>query len=255
MKQPMPLVLRLWLTGMLVVGLSLAGSLAATHLSYVLLDGDDYTTSMIAAAAIPLLVAPPAYGWIALLTARLERVNGRLGRLAHSDSLTGLPNRRAGLAALEDRLRRKEPVTLVMIDIDHFKAINDRFGHGAGDLGLQHVAAILARGLPGGALVARVGGEEFLLLLAGTDGTAARRQAERLRAQIADIPLITAAGPYRMTASFGIAAARPGEEPRSLLSRADQALYQAKRAGRNRVQVADEPSDTAAPDPQISPAR
>jgi diguanylate cyclase (GGDEF)-like protein len=154
----------------------------------------------------------------------------RARETAQTDGLTGLANRRA----FDERLAAEAargPVTLVMVDLDHFKRLNDTHGHQAGDEVLREVARILRQTAPAGALPARYGGEELVLILPGTDLADGVAAAERLRAAIAG-----AGGPVPVTASLGVASAgRYGSTPGELLAAADAALYEAKRAGRNRV--------------------
>jgi diguanylate cyclase (GGDEF)-like protein len=174
----------------------------------------------------------------------LVRLSRRLEALSGTDPLTALPNRRA----LDERLavevaranRYAAPLALVMIDLDHFKRVNDRHGHGVGDAVLRRVAALLDAGKRAGDLVARLGGEELAALLPHTDARAAIAWAERMRITLATAEMRTSAGSFRLTASFGVAAARPGiETPMDLLDAADRALYAAKRGGRNRVEMAE----------------
>lgn len=225
--------LRLILGGVLVVGFSVAASMLFTHLSFVSFGDLEYGDAMWAAAIVPLLVAPPAYGWIAWLSWRLHRANAALETLARCDALTGLANRRAFVEDARARLAAGAPVQLLIADIDHFKRINDSMGHAAGDLALTHAAGVLARAAPEGALVARIGGEEFALLVpAETDATAL---VARIAGELAHMPVPAAAGLQRMTCSFGVAVAQPGEGLDALLSRADAALYAAKDGGRDRM--------------------
>lgn len=230
--------IRLTLIGVIVVGASLAGSLGFTHIAFTLFGDADYRSSMLVATVIPLLVAPAAYGWVARLTWQLERSNALLDRLAHTDPLTGIANRRSAMLALRDWTGAGQTVSAAMADIDWFKRINDRFGHDAGDACIIHVASTMVRLLPAGWLVARMGGEEFLIAapdVADPDFAAA---IDAVRRTLADVPLITAAGPYRVTASFGHARAAHGDGADDLLRRADAALYDAKGAGRNCVKAA-----------------
>lgn len=161
--------------------------------------------------------------------------------LARTDALTGLANRRAFDEAAEQEVQRAQryntPLALVMTDLDCFKAINDRHGHHVGDQVLQHFARILSESVRHIDLVGRWGGEEFAILMPGTDLEEAVQAAERMRQAVLNAapPLQHAACAY--TASFGVAAFRT-ETPTmvSLLGRADAALYRAKENGRNRVE-------------------
>ncbi|WP_424814614.1 GGDEF domain-containing protein [Roseococcus sp. YIM B11640] len=157
-------------------------------------------------------------------------------RLATTDPLTGLANRRrfdealrAALAELPGR-----PAALVMIDVDHFKSVNDRHGHHVGDLVLRHLAAMLP--VPSESLLAaRFGGEEFALILQDHALSEAAHEAETLRARIAAAPVEAEGEVLRITVSMGLAWAEAGEAPARLAARADAALYAAKRGGRNRL--------------------
>jgi diguanylate cyclase (GGDEF)-like protein len=177
--------------------------------------------------------------------ARLKAENERLRRLALTDDLTGLPNRRHFLHRLEEAIafarRRNLPVALVILDLDHFKVINDRYGHPSGDRVLEAVAEALVADARAEDLVARYGGEEFGIVLQGTDLEGARVRAERLRARIAGIAVAVKGGArIGLTASFGVAAIPESCAPRAhrLIAAADGALYAAKRAGRNRCVAA-----------------
>jgi diguanylate cyclase (GGDEF)-like protein len=162
-----------------------------------------------------------------------------LALASRRDALTALPNRRAfdeDLAREAARAARTAaPLSVVAFDVDRFKAVNDERGHAAGDAVLRAVAARAAGAIRAGDLLARVGGEEFAILLPGADLPRAAEAAERIRAALAAIPVEAAGHAIAITASFGCAALAPGEPPDALLSRADARLYEAKRAGRNRV--------------------
>jgi diguanylate cyclase (GGDEF)-like protein len=174
----------------------------------------------------------------------LKRKADLLESLAHIDSLTNIANRRRLDHALQLEWRRCQragvPLALLMIDIDSFKAYNDHYGHGLGDVCLTKVAAALAAGLQRPAdIVARFGGEEFAVLLPESDIAAAALMGERLREQIAalQIPHAPKQQYEHVTISVGCAAVLPGEslKPQDLLDVADRNLYAAKKAGRNRV--------------------
>ena len=163
-----------------------------------------------------------------------------LQRLSRHDGLTGLLNRRAleeALAAQLQRSRRNgEAFCLLMLDADHFKRINDRFGHAVGDLALKHLSALLRGHMREVDRLARFGGEEFVVLLPGLALADALPVAERLRQAIATEPLAHGDALMALSVSIGIAEwGGPGEEASSLLVRADAALYQAKQRGRDRV--------------------
>ncbi|HWS77139.1 MAG TPA: diguanylate cyclase [Thermomonas sp.] len=177
----------------------------------------------------------------------LRSANDELRRLSYTDPLTGLGNRRRLFETLElhwrDAARKRESLALLLIDLDHFKHFNDAHGHLAGDARLQQVARLVQSLLPAGASAARYGGEELCVLLPGHDGDAAIRVAERMRRAAAMLPADTALPEIEdlsVTASIGVAACVPGLEQRPdvLIARADHALYAAKAAGRNRVELA-----------------
>lgn len=165
-----------------------------------------------------------------------------LKRLATTDSLTGLSNRRAFLERLqeEQRLSRRlgHPSSLLMVDFDHFKRINDEYGHPIGDMVLQHFASMARSCLRETDAIGRLGGEEFAILLPGTDLKGAVQLAERLRHLLEQTPTQTPSGPIPMTLSIGVTPLLPEDSASSeLLSRADDALYQAKESGRNRIKT------------------
>lgn len=177
-----------------------------------------------------------------------RRLEDALRRLAETDMLTGLANRRRFFevaAALFTRSWDAAPCTLLLLDLDHFKALNDTFGHHRGDEALTAVAQIATGALRPGELAARFGGEEFALLLHGTTVTEALARAEDLRRGIAAVRLPGKGGAMALSTSIGVAA-RDRETPtlHQLIENADRALYRAKRAGRNRV-VCHQPGDDA----------
>jgi diguanylate cyclase (GGDEF)-like protein/PAS domain S-box-containing protein len=165
-----------------------------------------------------------------------------LERQAATDSLTGIANRRHFLSTAQKEIERCKrhggTLSLLMLDIDHFKSVNDTFGHAVGDRALQAVAQTCGKGLRGSDLLGRIGGEEFALLLVETDLDKACRVAERLIAQVEAIELFTEVGqPVLLTTSIGVAEYRPQTEILSdLMVRVDQALYKAKNMGRNRFE-------------------
>ncbi|MFC4638962.1 GGDEF domain-containing protein [Deinococcus hohokamensis] len=158
-------------------------------------------------------------------------------RLANADPLTGLPNRRALYPAIEvllQQVRADTPGSLLLVDIDHFKRINDTFGHNVGDQTLQAVASLLRAALRESDQVGRWGGEEFLVVLPGVAGPAALEVGRRLQDLVARQPH---PGAGHLTVSIGVTECRAADTLESGVARADEALYQAKAAGRNRVEV------------------
>jgi diguanylate cyclase (GGDEF)-like protein len=182
---------------------------------------------------------------LVLLAAAMSDVIDRLTLERDLDSLTETLNRRAfeRLAGRRVADRRSYPLTLIAFDIDNFKSINDRYGHAAGDAVLRQFAAILRAAVREKDVVARIGGEEFVLLLPGADDKFAYEIGERLRTVLESSRFDEIEATLRVTTSAGIARYRPGEDLRALLARADQLLYAAKRAGRNRV-VGESPGQT-----------
>lgn len=182
-------------------------------------------------------VGPSCAQWL-----KLQQLQARVAELEHSastDALTGLATRtaleQAGRRELFRQSRYGHPCSLVFCDIDHFKTINDTHGHAVGDAVLQALAASLADAARDLDLVARYGGEEFVLLLPNTGMQGAFRAAERVRKRIAFHAVEPVGG---VTASFGVAQAELGEAWEAWVRRADTAMYEAKRSGRNRVAVA-----------------
>jgi len=166
-----------------------------------------------------------------------KRAEERVTTMAITDGLTGILNRQEFGRLLEKEMARASryasPLSLIMYDLDHFKRINDRFGHNAGDDVLKTVAGLVGECLRDTDLHGRWGGEEFMVLLPETGLAAAGKVAEKLRLAIADHRFEGLGG---VTASFGVAEMVPGEDSRSLAQRVDEALYRAKALGRNRVE-------------------
>lgn len=166
----------------------------------------------------------------------------RLREMAFTDPLTSLRNRRSILESVaRDVIKQRRdgrPLSFVLCDVDHFKAVNDQHGHDAGDMVLKAVASVLRSGVREVDHAARWGGEEFLLLLPETSLTDATIVANRLREAVAALNVASQDGPLSVRMTFGVSTLRPDESIERVIERADQALYQGKHAGRNRV-VAD----------------
>jgi len=198
---------------------------------------DSFIVAMRAVTVI--LVTLLSFSFVGLF---VGEANCRLQEDTRTDSLTKLRNRRAmeEIAVREVLLagRKQEPLALLMMDLDHFKNLNDTWGHALGDRALSAVGSVLQNAVGPRELTARMGGEEFAVLLPGRDLETAGIIAERLRSAIAELRLHDAEHSASMTVSIGVSVLREGEESwTEMLCRADDALYRAKRGGRNRVEL------------------
>jgi diguanylate cyclase (GGDEF)-like protein len=206
------------------------------HLGTLILHGDHFGEEELEMVA--LLCGHAA---VALDNARLHRI---VERQALVDGLTGLANRRRSEAALDEEIVRASrlggELTLAILDIDHFKEVNDRYGHAAGDVVLKELALVLNQSLREIDTAGRWGGEEFALVLPGTDTAGGTRLCERIRQTLATRQIAVENGMViSITASFGVAGFQRAGTRERLLTAADEALYRAKRGGRNRVERAD----------------
>lgn len=213
-----------------VAGLSVAIAGAGALLG----PGDHTTTYQFAM----IVLAGSAYFGLSVPALYLDNVT--LRRLATTDALTGAMTRSAFLEAASreiDRARRfRTPLSLLAVDVDRFKTVNDTHGHPVGDAVLAEVGRRLLRELRASDALGRLGGDEFAVLLPMADLDAARETAERLAAALRNLPVAGGKRELPVTASFGVAQAEPaGETPEALYERADRALYEAKQAGRDRV--------------------
>jgi diguanylate cyclase (GGDEF)-like protein len=231
-----------------------------THFSNVLnagafpLFGGGLTEALWLAAGQAVVFFNP-FGFLLMTSQRLQL---RLDQLANKDDLTGVLNRRAFLAQAQNTLIKgaeDAPAGILALDIDRFKHLNDRYGHAAGDAALRHFAQTVQQLLRSSDLFARVGGEEFWILLPDTDLHGATQLAERIRAAVQQNPAQLGGHRLDFTVSIGISPAR-GKEVSSAASLADEALYRAKALGRNRVVLASEEAGeatAAAPEPAAKP--
>lgn len=184
------------------------------------------------------------------LQQKLVSANGALHYAASHDYLTRIWNRAEILAFLRRELARARrdttPVGTILVDIDHFKAVNDELGHETGDLVLQEVTKRLSRSIREYDGVGRYGGEEFLVVMPGCNLITLTRRANEMRTLIAGAPVLLAPHAKTITVSMGISVAETTETVESLLRRADVALYQAKRNGRDRVEASTETAPAVA---------
>jgi two-component system cell cycle response regulator len=204
----------------------------------LILVGDDFTDEDRMTAT-----SLATHAVVALDNARLHSI---VERQALVDGLTGLANRRQGEDALGAELARVArfggSLAVVVADLDSFKDVNDRYGHPAGDSVLREFALLLQESLRDVDLASRWGGEEFLLILPGTGAAGGAQVAERIRAALSGRIVLSVDGtPIPVTASFGVAATPTATTASELFAAADAALYEAKRAGKNRVKTALEP--------------
>ena len=165
----------------------------------------------------------------------------KLRRSAEIDALTGTMNRRTLDLWVErtfaDAERTGRPVSVLFVDLDHFKSVNDRYGHACGDDCLRAVSTALRSVLSEADMFGRYGGEEFIAVLPGHDGAEARAIGERMRTAVENVEVRHEGQRVRLTVSIGIATRQPGEQaPAAAIARADKALYRAKQNGRNRVE-------------------
>ncbi|PWC70847.1 hypothetical protein TSH58_12835 [Azospirillum sp. TSH58] len=213
----------------------------------VMMSADGQRTCVqVSMSPLPWDGLPVIYVLINDVTA-LKESEERLRRLSITDSLTGVSNRRHFVEAAEQELARARrygrPVTLLMLDLDHFKSINDTHGHAVGDEALRAFTAASRALLRENDLLGRTGGEEFAILLPETDIAGARMVAERIRRRTAELAVPAGDETVRFTVSIGVACCAAGtRDVDAMLSSADEALYRAKAAGRNRVVCAREPT-------------
>lgn len=248
--------------------LSIAASLAVVSTIVPAIGGVVDGNAWLMTVLCPLMVAWPASAWqfwqaerlrrardeLASLHGRLaeahgalEEAHGALTETARRDELTGLFGRRAFFEAAESR-RTAGDGWLMVLDVDRFKAINDRFGHAAGDLALRQVAGRIADAAPADAALGRIGGEEFAILLPAADEDEAARVAEAVRAAVAAEPLrVDDAVDLTLTVSAGMVRLDADGALKDAFKAADDLLYEAKRAGRDLVRIDERAAPTAPP--------
>jgi diguanylate cyclase (GGDEF)-like protein len=181
------------------------------------------------------VIATPVATVFARAQWELQRAKDALEELSRTDPLTGLPNRRALMEASE--APAPQTMVLVIADVDRFKAVNDTYGHRAGDAVLQTVGGIMTRHLAGYGLVGRLGGEEFALISSNVSLEQIILALRELLRAIETTPFVTPGGAVRITMSAGVAIRHSSEPFERLYSEADEALYLAKRSGRNRIEL------------------
>lgn len=206
------------------------------------LDPNDPNNMIYMSVLVSGILAPPASFTLALYSSRLISVQEQLHELAVADPLTGLFNRRAFEEVFTREIARShrtgKAASLVLLDIDHFKSVNNQHGHAGGDIALRNVAELMRRTIRYGTdETARWGGEEFVVLLGETPHEKAGHAANRIRQAIEKMDLKYANQPINVTASFGVTECYPNEKLVDVVARADKCLRYAKKQGRNTVVV------------------
>lgn len=236
-------------SGLIAIGSALA-SLAIATATTAMIGGRVDGFALVLCVACPLLVAWPASGWtlyqgrrlriahreLSRAHAELAAAHRRLAEKAKLDEMTGMLNREAFFAAIDGTRRKSDRGALLIIDADHFKKINDNYGHLTGDDALLEISAAISRGVRSGDVLGRIGGEEFAAFLVGATPDEARRVAERIRHEVEMIrfrPDREATVP--LTVSIGGTPCPQGATVPELMRAADRKLYEAKRSGRNRT--------------------
>lgn len=223
---------------LVVTAASILLSWCITFLAMGPVKFQDFRLALFPATLTPLLLAPVVTYAYGRMHFRMYRQSLELERLAAEDVLTGLLNRRAFWERSNERLAQNGFCALILLDADHFKRINDKFGHGGGDETLKAIGTVLRRITGETYLAARVGGEEFAVLLNNMTVPDAMRCAERIRRMLQETSIPYGDGAIRITASFGVAARTGVGTIDELYHLADEALYRAKDGGRNRIEVA-----------------
>ena len=210
--------------------------------SYFLFIAENLTTSLL--LRVPFIfIASVFYGYFVQIVNNEHALREKAEKEARRDFLTGLPNRQAYQEKIDQETERSRryarPLSILMVDIDNFKLVNDTFGHECGDIVLQKVAGQLSSNLRGLDFVARFGGEEFIIVLPETDLAGALEAAHRLRLAVRENPIETANGLLTVTVSIGVSSNLMTHltDHRQMTLDADEALYQAKKAGKDRVET------------------
>jgi diguanylate cyclase (GGDEF)-like protein len=237
----------------------MAGSFALLIGVLMLTDFRDAWLHYTIATVFTIILAPTAAFPLVVMSDRLRLAKEELESLLRIDGLTELPNRRAFFEKAEEVFKLNSPITLMMVDVDHFKQVNDSYGHDTGDRVLRSVAKsiqhVVARA-PGAStkFAARIGGEEFAVLVEDLDAKVADRLANELVLEVRQLSVRSAAQLISVTVSVGVAHRRPGDKPDIVLRGADNACYRAKRLGRNQWRDADIQDDRQGPASEMTAA-
>lgn len=222
-------------------------SMTITFLSLLILGIENFLHGMIISFVVPLLASPGLSYYFFRLVHELENTKKQLEYLSRTDSLTKIYNRHhlleKSMETMDTARKHKTNVSLLLLDLDKFKNVNDTYGHLAGDHTLAAFAQIAKKVIRKQDLFGRFGGEEFLILLPDSDLEQAITIADRIRQQISSTPIVVEEGNIQVTVSIGVVSTTAGKHTiDELIYFADMALYQAKNLGRNRYQVAELPA-------------
>ena len=233
---------RIWMRTLVVTAIAVMATEAISFTVRALVHRPADQITLMMALILPIIITAPIAFFVFRQTEQLNRAhaallvaNETLARKASRDQMTGLLNRESFLNQLDVSRLSPGGGALLVIDADHFKAINDRHGHPAGDDALMRIAWAIAAAVRTGDIVGRIGGEEFGAFLVGADLHEAMRIAQRLRATVEDVDFTVRGERIPLTVSVGGALADSQPELGDLMRQADACLYQAKRGGRNRV--------------------
>ncbi len=220
-----------------IVLAALVGSEVLTLVFYSIFFADRLLLDMLLTAVIVAIVGFPLTYFFLSQQVKLSVVVSELHRAVRTDGLTGLSNRTAFFEEAEKVIAHGKPASnaLLFIDVDHFKSVNDTFGHAIGDAVLRELAAVIRSSVREGDLVARFGGEEFAVLLIDADRSEAMRVAERIKINARTVCRAVESFDRALTVSMGVCLREPGQDLETILLKADQGLYAAKRRGRDLI--------------------
>ena len=217
-----------------VLGTTVLSVLMSLLVTSIIQGGVSSLADVLPAIIVPLCVAPPVSFWGYSQAHKIEKLNQELGRLLNHDPLTNVHSR-SYFFDVAAKGHATEAAVILMVDADHFKTINDTYGHQVGDRALQHMSDLISQQCRRTDVVARLGGEEFGIYMPHTDISTGQLVAERIRIEIFSSPLLVDGVEIAISTSIGIALRAPGEAIEDVLKRADDALYRAKAEGRNKV--------------------
>ncbi|MEM9054501.1 MAG: GGDEF domain-containing protein [Pseudomonadota bacterium] len=230
------------MTGIIILVIALAIAVTVTWYTTKSYEVQIHQQAMRTATFLPMIIVPACVSIVGLQGLANHRRMLAVTRLAHTDEMTGLANRRAFMQEAHSLFEATdldyEGLCIFIVDLDHFKKVNDAYGHEAGDEVLIHASTLLIQAVPHGSLVARLGGEEFAVLMHYTSMAQIHERAEAIRYRIASSICTYQEHRIRISASVGVGIAHPRDTVSSVMSRADNALYAAKDEGRNRFVVA-----------------